>query len=107
MTDGDKLAIQQAKASTWKKILIWSIVVVVFCTLVAVLLIVVLQRKSPVGAVDAVVARAKHQAAKADMDAKIKTAEARMVEDAVVAELKRIKEIEDEEERAKRLAELL
>lgn len=107
MTDADKLAIQKAKASTWKKILIWSVVVLLFCTLVAVLIIVVTKRKSPVAAVNKIVDDAKYQAAKADMDAKIEIAKAKAVEGAVVDELKRIREIKDEEERAKRLAELL
>jgi len=107
MTDSDKLAIQKAKASTWTKILIWSIVVVAFCTIIAVLLIIVLKKKSPVAAATAIVDDAKFQSAKADMDAKIKTAKARAVEAAVIAELRRIREIKDEEERAKRLAELL
>ena len=107
MTDADKLAIQEAKASTWKKILIWSAVVLLFCTVIAVLLVIVLRKKDPVAATKEVVDYAKHQSALADMDAKIETAKARAVEDVVVEELKRIREITDEEERAKRLAELL
>jgi len=41
------------------------------------------------------------------MDAKIETAKARAVEESVIKELKRIREIDNEEEQAKRLAELL
>lgn len=107
MTDVDKLAIAKAKASTWKKILIWSIVVVVFCTIIAVVIAVIAMKKNPAAASKAIVDKAKAESFKADMDAKIKEAEARAVEDSVVDQLKRIREIEDEAERAKRLAELL
>ena len=107
MTDQDRLAIQQAKAPSWKKILLWCGIVLAFCTILAVLLVVVLRKQNPVAASKAVVDYAKHQSAKADITAKIETAKARAVEDAVVDELVRIREISDEEERAKRLAELL
>lgn len=107
MNNADKLAIQQAKASSWKKILLWSGIVLVLCTGITILLVIILRRKDPVAATQAIIGYAKHQSAKADIDAKIATAKARFVEDAVVDELKRIREIQDEEIRAKRLAALL
>jgi len=107
MTDADKKAIAEAKGSSWKKILLWIGVSLVLVTLVTVLVIVLLQKKSPAASVNQVIDYAKQQNSKADMNAKIETAKARMVEESVINELKRIKEIDDEEEQAKRLAELL
>ena len=90
MSDQDRLAIQQAKGPSWKKILVWCGVVLLFCTGIAILMIVVLRKQNPVAASKAVVDYAKQQSAKADVTAKIETAKARAVEDAVVDELERL-----------------
>jgi len=107
MTEADKQAIAAAKGSSWKKILLWIGVGLLLVTLVTVLLVVLLKKKSPAASVNQIVDYAKQQNTKADMDAKIETAKARAVEESVIKELKRIREIDNEEEQAKRLAELL
>jgi hypothetical protein len=107
MTDAEKLAVQEAKASTWKKVLIWGAVVLALVTIVTIVIVIVIKKKDPTAATKAIVDYAKNQTAKADLDAKIEVAKAQMVEEAVVAELLRIREIDDEAERTKRLAELL
>lgn len=107
MTDDDKQAIKEAKGPSWKKVLLWIGIVLVLVTGVTILMVALFRKKSPVAAASDIINQAKQATAKADMEAKIKMAESRAVEDQVVAELKRIQEIDDEEEQAERLAELL
>jgi hypothetical protein len=66
----------------------------------------VFRKKSPAKATTEIIRQAKKSNMQADLEAKVEVAEARAVEKTVVEELKRIKEIDDEEEQAKRLADL-
>jgi hypothetical protein len=107
MTDETKEKVKEAKAPTWKKVLIWVFVVLGLLIGITVLLVMLFRKKGPASAVAEVINFAKTQNAKADMDAKIAIAKAEAVEEETVKQLEQIKEIKNEEERAKRLAELL
>lgn len=107
LNDADKVAIQQAKGPSWKKVLLWVGVVLALVTGVTIMLVVLFRKKSPAAATNDIISFAKRQSTKADVEAKIEVAKAREVEASVVKELERIKEIDDEEEQANRLAELL
>jgi hypothetical protein len=98
--------VQEAKAPSWKKVLIWMAAVLALIVGVVVLLVMLFRKKGPVAATIDVVNYAKQQAAKADVDAMIAMARAESAEESVVKRLVEIREIQDAEERAKRLAEL-
>jgi hypothetical protein len=106
MTDETTQKIQEAQAPSWKKVLIWMAAGLALVVGVVVLLVMLFRKKGPVGATVEVVNYAKAQVAKADMDAKIATAKSEAVEESTVKQLEAIREIKDETERAKRLAEL-
>ena len=103
----DKAAVQEAKAPVWKKILIWGAAILGLVTLIVVLVIMLIRRRTPGQAAKEIIQIARREVAKADMDAKIEVAKAKAKEDAVIEELHRIREIADEEERADRLVELM
>jgi len=107
MTDADKLAVQNAKGPSWKKVLVWIGVVLALVTGVTILLVALFRKKAPAAATRDIIGYAKRQSTKADVEAKIEVAQAREVEASVVKQLEQIKEIKGEEEQAKRLAELL
>ena len=107
MTDADKLAIQEASRPSWKKVLLWIGVALLILTAITVVLVMVFRKKpNPAAAVKEVINQAKKSNMQADVEAKIEVAKARAVEDTVVKELERIKDIDDAEEQAKRLADL-
>ena len=98
--------IKTATAPSWKKVLIWMAAILAVIIGVVVLIIMLFHKKGPVAATTEIVQYAKDQLSKADIDAKIATAKAEAVEESVVKRLMEIREITDETERAKRLAEL-
>lgn len=107
MTDEDKKAVAEAKGPSWKKVLIWIGVVLLILTGITVILVMAFRKKNPAAAAKEIIRQAKESNFKADVGAKIEIAKARAVEEATVKELERIREIEDEKERAERLADLL
>jgi len=107
MDKDTKEQIKTVKASTWKKVLIWSAAVLGLVLLVGVLVFMLYRKKGPVGAVADIIRTAQNEAAKADVEAKIKVAEAKSVEKVIIDELKKIKEEKDELVRARKLANLL
>jgi F0F1-type ATP synthase membrane subunit b/b' len=99
-------AIKNAKGSMGKKVLFW--VLGIFGVLAAVVgIIFVLKGKGPVKGVKEAINKTKTEIAKADMDAKIKAAEAKGAEKQTLDKLKEIKEIEDEKTRLEELNKLL
>jgi nucleotide-binding universal stress UspA family protein len=74
---------------------------------VIVLLVFLFRKKSPKEQVNEVINKAKAQIQKAEIDEKIKVAEARGEEKAVVDRLKEIKKLDDAHEQAKELEKLL
>ena len=98
-----KKELQAAKGSIWKKVLIWGAGI-----LGAVIgLVFLLKGKGPVQGVKEAVQKSKTESAKADMDEKIKVAEAKGAEKQVIEKLKEIKEIDDEVKRLEELNKLL
>ncbi len=104
--EGLKKELQAAKGSLWKKILIWGAGIL---TMIGAIIGVVylLKGKGPVTGVKEAVQRSKTESAKADMEEKIKVAEAKGAEKAVVDKLKEIKELDDEDKRLEELNNLL
>jgi len=110
LTDEQKAAIQGAKAPGWKKVLYWTLGIIGLLLIIVIVIAVVVGsrgKKKPAEVAKDVVDFRKNQIEKADMDAKITAAKAAGAEKAVTDELERIKEIDDEYERSKRLAEIL
>jgi len=70
-------------------------------------LVFLLKGKGPVKGVKEAVQKSKTESAKADMDEKIKVAEAKGAEKKVIDKLKEIKEIDDEVKRLEELNKLL
>jgi len=101
-----KKDLQKAKGSLWKKILIWGVGILMMIGAV-IGLVFLLKGKGPVKGVKEAVQKAKAESAKADMEEKIKVAEAKGAEKAVVDKLKEIKEIDDETKRLEELNNLL
>jgi len=101
-----KQRIEKAKAPVWKKILIWSGAILGIITLLGIAIIMAVRKTGPSEAVASTLRLAKDASAKADIEAKIRKAEALIAEKEVLDKLKEIKEIDDEEERAKRLADM-
>lgn len=102
----DKEAIKSAKGPSWKKVLLWVGVVLLVLTGITVIIVMFLRKTDPASATKEVLSWAETANAKADVDAKIMEAEARFAEDKVVDELEEIREIEDEKERLRRLADM-
>jgi hypothetical protein len=105
LTKDQAKAVEKAKGPLWKKVLWWCVGILgVIGTIV--LLVWVFKRKKPSTAVKDVVAKAQAKVRAIDAEAKAKAAEAAGAEAAVVKEVKRIAEIDDEAQRARRMAEL-
>lgn len=101
-----KKDLQDAKGSLWKKVLIWGAGILAMIGAV-VGIVFLLKGKGPVTGVKEAVQKSKTESAKADMDEKIKVAEAKGAEKAVIAKLKEIKEIDDADTRLEELNRLL
>lgn len=106
LTDEQKAAIQGAKAPGWKKALFWILGVLVILLIIAVVVAVVVATRGKSNPAKPILDKVKQVNDRADMEAKIKAAEAAGAEKAVLNELNRVKEIDDEHERSKRLAEM-
>lgn len=106
MSDETTDKIKAATAPSWKKVLIWMAAALALLVGVVVLIVMLFRKKGPIAATTDVVNYAKDQASKADLDAMIKVAKAEAAEESVVKRLVEIRDIPDEVERAKRLAEL-
>jgi hypothetical protein len=102
----DKQAVKAAKGPSWKKVLLWVGVSLLILTAITVIAVMIWRKKDPAAATKEVIGQAKAASQRADIDAKIKVAEARGVEQDVVDELREIREIEDEKERLQRLADM-
>ena len=106
MDDDLKKELQQAKGSLWKKILIWGAGILGIVGAV-IGIVYLLKGKGPVTGVKEAVQKSKTESAKADIEEKIKVAEAKGAEKEVVAKLKEIKEMDDEDKRFEELNNLL
>jgi hypothetical protein len=106
MTAEQKEAAANAKGSTTKKVLWWVLGILGIILVVAVVLLIVL-RKGPISAAEAVVKKTKYEIDKADIEAKAKAAEAEGAEKEAVEEIKKVMEIDDGDKRRERLAEIL
>jgi len=101
-----KKDLKEATGSLWKKVLIWGAAILAMIGAV-VGIIFLLKGKGPVTGVKEAVQTAKTESAKADMEEKIKVAEAKGAEKAVIDKLKEIKEIDNEDKRLEELNNLL
>jgi len=101
-----KKDLQKAKGALWKKVLIWGAGILAMIGAV-VGIIFLLKGKGPVEGVKEAVQKSKTESAKADMEEKIKVAEAKGAEKEVVDKLKEIKEMDDEDKRLEELNNLL
>jgi len=105
-----KQDLKKATGSTGKKVLLWvvGIITAIGAAVAGVFgILYLLKGKGPVKGVKDVIAKTKHETAKADIEEKIKVAEAKKAEEAVVKKLEEIKEIDDEQERLEELNKLL
>ena len=107
LTQEQKDAISGAKASKGRKILYWVLAVLAILLISAVVVAVILASRGKSNLAKPIIDKTKRALDRADMDAKIKAAEAAGAEKAALDELDRIKKIEDAHERNKRLAEIL
>ena len=107
LTEDQKAAIRGAKAPGWKKAQFWILGVLVILLIFAVVVAVIVATRGKSNLVRPIVDRVKAATGRADMEAKITAAKAAGAEKAALDELDRIKKIEDEDERNKRLAEIL
>lgn len=101
-----KSDLSNVKAPIWKRVLWWTLAALGVIGVI-VLLIFLFRKKGPKEQVNDVINKAKAQIQKAELDEKIKVAEARGEEKAVVDRLKEIKKIDDAHEQAKELEKLL
>lgn len=101
-----KKELQDAKGSIWKKVLIWGAGILAMIGAI-IGLVFLLKGKGPVQGVKEAVQKSKTESAKADMEEKIKVAEAKGAEKQVIDKLKEIKEIDDETKRLEELNKLL
>lgn len=102
--------LKKTTAAASKKAAWWAFGVIgVFVALVLGIIgvLFILKKKGPLEAVDNVIQKSKTEIAKSEMDEKIKVAEAKGAEKAVIDKLKEIKEIDDEKKRLEELNELL
>lgn len=106
ISDDFKKELQNAKGALWKKVLIWGAGILAMIGAV-VGIVFLLKGKGPVTGVKEAVQKSKTESAKADMDEKIKVAEAKGAEKAVVDKLKEIRELDDEDKRLEELNSLL
>jgi len=105
-----KQDLKNAAGSTGKKILLWvvGIITAIGAAVAGIFgILYILKGKGPVKGVQDVIQKTKHETAKADIEEKIKVAEAKNAEKEVVDKLKEIKEIDDEQERLEELNKLL
>jgi hypothetical protein len=101
-----KKELQDAKGSIWKKVLIWGAGILAIIGAV-IGIVFLLKGKGPVKGVKEAVQKAKTESAKADMEEKIKVAEAQGAEKKVIEKLEEIKEMDDEVKRLEELNKLL
>lgn len=107
MTDAQKEAVKKAKGSAGKKVLWWTLGILLVVIVIVTLVLVFLPKKDEKNAVDRIIQKVKKETDKADIEAKVKVAKAEGVAEEKIEELKKIMEIEDTNERRARLAELL
>ncbi len=107
LTDAQKAAINDASGSKSKKVLYWILGILGVLLLGAIIVAVILGSRGKANLAKPIVDKVKAATARSDMEAKIEAAKASGAEKAVLDELDRIKEIDDDYERSKRLAEIL
>jgi len=101
-----KKELKNAKGSLWQKVLIWGAGILAMIGAV-VGIVFLLKGKGPITGVKEAVQKSKTESAKADIEEKIKVAEAKGAEKAVVDKLHEIKKIDDEDKRLEELNNLL
>ena len=105
-----KKELKNATGSTLKKTLLWvvGIITAIGVAIAGVFgILYILKGKGPVKGVQDVIQKTKNETAKADIEEKIKVAEAKNAEKAVIDKLKEIKEIDDETKQLEELNKLL
>jgi hypothetical protein len=106
VTQEQAAKVQEAKGSTWKKVLWWCVGIL---GLLGVILVIVclLKRKGPLTSAADVVRETQLKIQEVDIQAKAEAAKAAGVEQAVVNKIVAITKIQDEQERNKQLALVL
>lgn len=107
LTDDQKAAIEKAKGSVSKKVLWWVLGIFGVVLIVIFVLIFVLRKGGPGAAIQQVMDKTKKEVSAADLEAKVAAAEAAKVDKENIEEIKKLLEIDDVDERRKKLAELL
>lgn len=109
MGDSDeqpKSSLKTVKSPLWKRVLWWTLAALGVIGVI-ILLVFLFRKKSPKEQMNEVINKAKAQIQKAEIEEKIKVAEARGEEKAIVDRLKEIKKLDDAHEQAKELEKLL
>ena len=105
-----KEELKNTTSSTFKKVILWivGIIAVLGAAVAGVFgILYLLKGKGPVQGVKDAIQKTKTESAKADIEEKIKVAEAKNAEKEVIDKLKEIKEIDDEMQRLEELNKLL
>jgi len=105
-----KEELKNTTSSTFKKVILWivGIIAVLGAAVAGVFgILYLLKGKGPVQGVKDAIQKTKTESAKADIEEKIKVAEAKNAEKEVVDKLKEIKEIDDDKKRLEELNKLL
>lgn len=100
-------AIKDAKGSSSKKVLWWVLAILGIVIVLVTVVLIFIPRDDKKNPVRAIIDDTKKQTDKADIEAKITIAKANGVAETKIEELKKTMEIEDVDERRKRLTDLL
>ena len=107
MTPEQKAAVSAAKGSVWKKVLWWGLGILGVIVVIVTLVFIFLPKKEEKNAVERIIEKVKKESDKADVEAKVKVAKAEGVAETKIEEIKKTLEIDDVDERRKRLADML
>ena len=76
MTDAQKEAVKKAKGGMGKKILWWTLGIILVVIVIITLVLIFLPKKEEKNAVDRIIQKVKKETDKADIEAKVKVAKA-------------------------------
>jgi hypothetical protein len=106
LTQEQTTAVQEAKGSTWKKVLWWCVGILGLLGVIFVI-VCLLKRKGPLTSAADVVKETQLKIQEVNIQAKVEAAKAAGVEQKVVEKIAAITKIQDEQERNRQLALIL
>jgi uncharacterized membrane protein len=107
MTATQKDAVAKAKGSVGNKILWWTLGILGVVIVIVTVVLIFLPKQDDKNTIERIIEKTKKETDRADIEAKITVAKAEGVADEKIRELKKTMEIEDTNERRKKLAEML